>query len=159
KQKTSKTADTYPLSLNSLTTGCNQKSNRDPVMSVSDDEVAEVLPSLQERGLAAKITGGRVDRWKHLLYEKWNISAAEMAVLAELLLRGPQRRKFRSRAASQRRAGRFQNDRVDARRGNTERSSGDAATGSHGVKAAIGGLITSPQRQQGRIALAGAAGL
>jgi uncharacterized protein YceH (UPF0502 family) len=90
KQKTSKTADTYPLSLNALTTGCNQKSNRDPVLDLSEDDVAEALPALQQAGLASKITGGRVDRWKHLLYEKWNVNAAEMAVLAELLLRGPQ---------------------------------------------------------------------
>lgn len=90
KQKTSKTADTYPLSLNALTTGCNQKSNRDPVMDLSEDDVSEALPALQANGLVMKITGGRVDRWKHLLYEKWNVNAAEMAVLAELLLRGPQ---------------------------------------------------------------------
>lgn len=90
KQKTSKTADTYPLSLNALTTGCNQKSNRDPVLDLTDDDVSEVLPALQAAGLVLKITGGRVDRWKHLLYEKWNATAAEMAVLAELLLRGPQ---------------------------------------------------------------------
>lgn len=90
KQKTSKTADTYPLSLNALTTGCNQKSNRDPVLNLTEDDVSEALPALQASGLILKITGGRVDRWKHLLYEKWNVNAAEMAVLAELLLRGPQ---------------------------------------------------------------------
>src|SRR3954469_8532463 len=72
KQKTSKSADTYPLSLNSLTTGCNQKSNRDPVLNLSEDEVEEALPAIQQAGLICKITGGRVDRWKHLLYEKWN---------------------------------------------------------------------------------------
>lgn len=90
KQKTSKTADTYPLSLNSLTTGCNQKSNRDPVTDYTEDDVEEALPALQSGGLVMKITGGRVERWKHLLYEKWNATATEMAVLAELMLRGPQ---------------------------------------------------------------------
>ncbi len=90
KQKTSKSADSYPLTMNSLTTGCNQKSNRDPVMDLSDDDVEEAMPALQAAGLASKITGSRVDRWKHLLYEKWSATAQEMAVLAELLLRGPQ---------------------------------------------------------------------
>ncbi|CAN5497653.1 YceH family protein [soil metagenome] len=90
KQKTSKTADAYPLTLNSLTLGCNQKSNRDPLMELSDDDVEETLPKLQERGLVAKVTGTRADRYRHLLYETWNVNAAEMAVLAELLLRGPQ---------------------------------------------------------------------
>lgn len=90
KQKTSKTADTYPLTLNSLTTGCNQKSNRDPVMDLSEDDAAEALAALQRAGLVCKVTGGRVDRWKHELYDRWSVNAAEMAVLAELLLRGPQ---------------------------------------------------------------------
>jgi uncharacterized protein len=90
KQKTSKSADAYPLTLNSLTLGCNQKSNRDPVMDLSDDDVEEAMPSLQERGYVAKVTGTRVDRYRHLLYDAWGVNAAEMAVLAELLLRGPQ---------------------------------------------------------------------
>jgi hypothetical protein len=90
KQKTSKSADAYPLSLNALTTGCNQKSNRDPVMELSDDDVEEAVPPLMARGLVAKLTGSRVDRYRHLLYEAWSANATEMAVMAELLLRGPQ---------------------------------------------------------------------
>ena len=90
KQKTSKTADAYPMTLNSIATGCNQKSNRDPVMELDDDEVEETLDALQAKGVVAKMTGSRVDRWRHLLYELWRVSKVEMAVLAELLLRGPQ---------------------------------------------------------------------
>lgn len=90
KQKTSKSADSYPLSLNALWTGCNQKSNRDPVMDLSDDDVDQALLPLQKRGLAARITGGRVERFRHNLYDHWTRNGAEMAVLAELLLRGPQ---------------------------------------------------------------------
>src|SRR5437016_14083903 len=71
KQKTSKSSDTYPLSLNSLTTGCNQKSNRDPVLDLGEDEVEETLEVLQKKGLVMRLTGGRVDRFKHELYEKW----------------------------------------------------------------------------------------
>jgi len=90
KQKTSKTADTYPLSLNALVTGCNQKSNRDPVLNLTDDEVEEALARCQKKQLVVKITGGRVVRWRHLLYETWNVDKVELAILAELLLRGPQ---------------------------------------------------------------------
>jgi len=90
KQKTSKSADSYPLSLNALTTGCNQKSNREPVLDLDDVEVEEGLAGLQKKGLAVRLTGSRVDRFKHELYEKWTPHGAQMAVLAELLLRGPQ---------------------------------------------------------------------
>ena len=100
KQKTSKTADTYPLSLNSLTTGCNQKSNRDPILDLTEEEVEEGLSALQKKGLAMRLTGGRVDRFKHELYEKWTPHRAQMAVLAELLLRGPQTKgELRTRAS------------------------------------------------------------
>jgi uncharacterized protein YceH (UPF0502 family) len=88
KQKT--TPDGYPLSLNALLTGCNQKSNRDPVLDLSDLDVEEALASCQKQGLAIKITGSRVDRWRHSLYDTWKVDKVELAVLAELLLRGPQ---------------------------------------------------------------------
>jgi uncharacterized protein YceH (UPF0502 family) len=90
KQKTSKSPDAYPMTLNALTTGCNQKSNRDPVFDLSDDAVEEVLGGLQKRGLVMRMTGGRADRFRHLLYETWRVGKVELAVLAELLLRGPQ---------------------------------------------------------------------
>ena len=90
KQKTSKTADAYPMTLNSIAIGCNQKSNRDPVVELDDDEVEETLDALQIKGIVGKMTGSRVDRWRHLLYELWRVSKVEMAVMAELLLRGPQ---------------------------------------------------------------------
>jgi uncharacterized protein YceH (UPF0502 family) len=90
KQKTSKSADTYPLTLNSLTTGCNQKSNRDPLMELDEDEVEETLGHLLKRGLVSRVSGGRVERWKHEAYTHWTEDRVEMAILAELLLRGPQ---------------------------------------------------------------------
>jgi uncharacterized protein YceH (UPF0502 family) len=90
KQKTSKSPDAYPMSVNSITTGCNQKSNRDPVLNLDEDEVEATLTRLQGGGLVSKVTGGRVDRWRHLLYENWKVGRVELAVLAELLLRGPQ---------------------------------------------------------------------
>jgi uncharacterized protein YceH (UPF0502 family) len=90
KQKTSKTADAYPLTLNALLTGCNQKSNRDPVLDLDEDVVEQGLATLQKKGLVVRITGGRAERFKHTLYENWTKAGPELAVLAELLLRGPQ---------------------------------------------------------------------
>ncbi len=89
-EKAKTTPDAYPLSINALVTGCNQKSNRDPVMNLSDLEVEEALVSCQQKGLTIKITGGRVVRWRHNLYEAWKVNKVELAVLGELLLRGPQ---------------------------------------------------------------------
>ena len=99
-EKAKTTPDIYPLSLNSLVTGCNQKSNRDPVMNLSDLEVEEALTRAQKKGLVVKITGGRVERWRHIVYEAWRVEKVELAVLAELLLRGPQSEgELRARAS------------------------------------------------------------
>jgi uncharacterized protein YceH (UPF0502 family) len=99
-EKAKTTPDTYPLSINALVTGCNQKSNRDPILNLSETDVEEALASAQQKGLAIKITGGRVVRWRHALYEAFNVDKVELAVLAELLLRGPQTEgELRARAA------------------------------------------------------------
>lgn len=90
KQKTSKTADTYPLSLNALTTGCNQKSNRDPVLELEEEQVEDAVLRCLKKNLVGRITSTRVTRWRHLLYEGWHVDRVELAILAELLLRGPQ---------------------------------------------------------------------
>lgn len=89
-EKAKTTPDAYPLSLNALATGCNQKSNRDPILNLADFEVEDSLTGLQKLHLVGKIVGGRVERWRHLLYETWRVSKVELAVLAELMLRGPQ---------------------------------------------------------------------
>jgi uncharacterized protein YceH (UPF0502 family) len=88
KQKT--TPDVYPMSLNGIVTGCNQKNNRDPLMHVDGPEVESTLEDLQTKALVTRVQSGRVDKWRHLLYERWNVEKAAIAVLAELLLRGPQ---------------------------------------------------------------------
>ncbi len=90
KQKTSKSSDSYPLTLNALQTGCNQKSNRDPVFDLDELEVEAGIEALQPKGLVTRITGGRVDRFRHELYTAWTGDGPQLAVLAELLLRGPQ---------------------------------------------------------------------
>ncbi len=99
KQKTARSPEAYPLTLNALVAGCCQKSNRDPVMELSDGEVEEGLTALQKKQLVMRVTGGRVEKFRHLLYEKWTPHGPEMAVLAELLLRGPQTKgELRGRA-------------------------------------------------------------
>ncbi|MFO0865750.1 MAG: DUF480 domain-containing protein [Gemmataceae bacterium] len=95
-----RTPEAYPMSLNGLTTGSNQKSNRDPVMNVTDDDIEQSLQGLQKKGLVVRITGGRVDRFKHQMYAVWEVEKVELAILAELLLRGPQTEgELRSRAS------------------------------------------------------------
>lgn len=89
-EKAKTTPDAYPLSINALVTACNQKSNRDPLLNLSDDEALDALAAIQKKHLAVKIVGGRVDRWRHALYEAWKVNKVELAVLGELLLRGPQ---------------------------------------------------------------------
>jgi uncharacterized protein len=90
-EKAKTTPDAYPLSLNALVTGCNQKSNRDPVLNLSDSEVESALTGLQKKGLVVRLqSSGRVERWRHIAYEAWRVEKTELAVLAELLLRGPQ---------------------------------------------------------------------
>jgi uncharacterized protein YceH (UPF0502 family) len=99
-EKAKTTPDAYPLSVNALVSGCNQKSNRDPILNVSDFEVEDALTRCKDKGLAVKIIGGRVVRWRHYLYESWHIDKQDIAVLGELLLRGPQTEgELRSRAA------------------------------------------------------------
>src|SRR5207302_2767284 len=89
-EKAKTTPDAYPLSVNALVTGSNQKSNRDPLLNLSEVEMEEALVRCQKKNLAIKITGGRVVRWRHSLYEAWHADKVELAVLAELLLRGAQ---------------------------------------------------------------------
>ncbi len=89
-----------PLTLNAVVVGSNQKSNRDPLTSYEDPEVDEALTSLKRKGLVFMQTGGRTDRWRHNLYDAWKVSKPEVALLAELLLRGPQTAaEARTRAA------------------------------------------------------------
>jgi uncharacterized protein YceH (UPF0502 family) len=89
-----------PLTLNAVVVGSNQKSNRDPVMTVEEPEADDALERLQRKGLVFRITGGRAERWRHNLYDAWKVTKPELALLAELLLRGPQTAaEARSRAS------------------------------------------------------------
>jgi uncharacterized protein YceH (UPF0502 family) len=91
-EKEALTPDIYPLSLNALTTGCNQLSSRDPVMSISDTTVQEVLDRLAQRKLVAEVSqaGARVSKYEHRMRMKWTLEQDKLAILTMLMLRGPQ---------------------------------------------------------------------
>jgi uncharacterized protein len=85
------TPEYYPLSLNALVNACNQKSNRDPVLNLEEADVIRALDSLRFKQYALLSgAGGRVSKYRHALAEKFRFSPAELAVLCELLVRGPQ---------------------------------------------------------------------
>lgn len=90
-EKEMATPEYYPLTLNALTNACNQKSNRDPVMNLQEADIIRALDTLRTRGLAMQSAEGvRVPRYRHTLAEKLHLEREQLAVLAELLLRGPQ---------------------------------------------------------------------
>jgi uncharacterized protein YceH (UPF0502 family) len=86
------TPDYYPLSLNALVNACNQKNNRDPVMTLDESTVRDALASLQEKRLAGPVSGAdsRVTKFEHRLQEVFNFDRREIAIVCVLLLRGPQ---------------------------------------------------------------------
>jgi uncharacterized protein YceH (UPF0502 family) len=95
------TPDYYPLSLNALVNACNQKSNRDPAMQLTEEDVRNAINTLRKKGLAghADNMDSRVTKYGHTLSEVFNFDRRETAILCELLLRGPQTPgELRSRA-------------------------------------------------------------
>ena len=90
-EKAKTTPDQYPLSLNALVNGCNQKSNRDPVTMLDEEQVMKAIASLRSLGAVAEVFGnGSLARYRHLAYEWLCVGKEELAILAELLLRGEQ---------------------------------------------------------------------
>jgi len=90
-EKAKTTPDVYPMSVNAICTGCNQKSNRDPLMQLEPADVEESLERLRAIGAVGMVEGyGRVTKYRHYLYEWLGVDKVEMAVMTELLLRGPQ---------------------------------------------------------------------
>lgn len=86
------TPEYYPLTLNALTAACNQKSNRDPVMSLGETEIMTAIDSLRDKNLVYLFygTGSRTVKYKHMLPGVYDLNEAGVAVVAVLLLRGPQ---------------------------------------------------------------------
>lgn len=91
-EKAQTTPAQYPLSLNGLTTGCNQKNNRDPITQLTEEDVLEALDSLRYKGLVreATLSGSRVVKYRHISRETLSVNTEELVLLAELWLRGPQ---------------------------------------------------------------------
>ncbi|MHB1035876.1 MAG: DUF480 domain-containing protein [Pirellulales bacterium] len=100
-EKAKTTPDAYPLSLNALVTGCNQKSNRHPLMELEPEDVEESLDRLRGMGAVVIVQGsGRVSRYRHLMYEWLGVEKVELSVMTELLLRGAQTEgELRARAS------------------------------------------------------------
>ncbi len=90
-EKAKTTPSAYPLTLNAIRTACNQKSNRDPIMNLEPDDVENALDELRGLGAIVEVHGdGRVPKYRHMLYDWLGVEKIELAVMAELLLRGAQ---------------------------------------------------------------------
>jgi len=89
-EKQLSTPEYYPLTVNALVAACNQKSNREPVMELSENDVQRALDRLQDEKLVWKVMGGRAVRYDHNLDALWHIDRPSKALLTLLFLRGPQ---------------------------------------------------------------------
>lgn len=90
-EKAKTTPDNYPMTLAAIITGCNQKSNRSPQMSLDETDVLLALDQLREMGAAREIQGsGRTNKYRHAAYEWLDLDNPTSAIMTELLLRGPQ---------------------------------------------------------------------
>jgi uncharacterized protein len=100
-EKAKTTPDAYPMTINGLVAGCNQKSNREPLMNMSADDVEQTLEELRAMAAVTEVQGsGRVAKYRHHAYEWLGVEKTELAVMTELLLRGEQTLgELRGRAA------------------------------------------------------------
>jgi len=89
-EKEQTTPEQYPMTANALIAACNQKSNRDPVMSLTETDVVEALDRLREDVLVWRTMGARTERWQHSLDRRWELNRKTKAIMTLLLLRGPQ---------------------------------------------------------------------
>lgn len=100
-EKAKTTPDAYPMTVNAIANGCNQKNNRAPLMDMGQAEVESALDTLRQIGAVTEIQGsGRVPKYRHNMYQWLGVDKVELAVMAELLLRGQQSvGELRGRAA------------------------------------------------------------
>lgn len=91
-EKAFTTPDQYPLSVNAIVSGCNQKNNRDPIVTFDDDAALDAVNGLREKGLCTRVEtmGGRTPKYRQELGTKLQLGRPGLAILAELMLRGPQ---------------------------------------------------------------------
>jgi hypothetical protein len=153
------TPETYPLSLNALVAACNQRSSRDPVMELSEEQVRQALHGLEDMNLIRPVRDSRVVKYEHLIRTVLNLRRDETAILCLLLLRGPQTPgELRSRSDRL-----YSFDGLDVLESTLERmmtrpaaspgaEAGDAGAGSRGEGSGSEGsgpLVTMLQRQPG----------
>lgn len=101
-EKAQTTPQQYPLTLNAIVNGANQKNNREPVTNLNEEQVLEALDGLRSKGLAREVmlSGSRVEKFRHVAREVFEIDTNQLVILTELLLRGPQTiGELRGRAA------------------------------------------------------------
>jgi uncharacterized protein YceH (UPF0502 family) len=89
-EKQATTPDAYPLTANAVLVACNQKNNREPLMELEPGEVGHALREMEGKGLVRSVHGARAQRYEHRFAQGWSVTASQQAVLAALLLRGPQ---------------------------------------------------------------------
>jgi uncharacterized protein YceH (UPF0502 family) len=89
-EKKELTPDVYPLSLNSAQAAANQKTAREPVMALDQGEVLRTLKLLEQMGLVRQVFGSRVERYEHMMAQRFSLTTAQTALVGLLLLRGPQ---------------------------------------------------------------------
>lgn len=89
-EKQATVPDTYPLSLNALITGCNQKTAREPIMEVTESEALEAIDTLRSHALVVESSGGRVTKYGHNLARVYQLPTPSVAIVTTLVLRGPQ---------------------------------------------------------------------
>ena len=89
-EKQATNPETYPLTLNALVLACNQKTSREPVMSLTQGQVGHSLRALEGRGFTRLVMGSRADRWEHRVDKALELVPAQVILLGLLFLRGPQ---------------------------------------------------------------------
>lgn len=89
-EKKALTPEVYPLTLNALQLAANQKTSREPVMSLEPAEIGRALASLEQKGLVGRVHGSRVERYEHRVAQSLGLANAQAVLLALMLLRGPQ---------------------------------------------------------------------
>ncbi len=89
-EKEATTPEVYPLTENAVVVACNQKTNREPVLELEVGEVGHALREMTDKGLVRAVHGARAQRYEHRFAQYWSVTARQQALLAVLLLRGPQ---------------------------------------------------------------------
>ena len=89
-EKEATTPETYPLTENAVVVACNQKTNRDPVLELEPGEVGHALREMTDKGMVRAVHGARAQRYEHRFAQYWSVTVRQQALLAVMLLRGPQ---------------------------------------------------------------------